>query len=145
MRLLIAALSILAVLFPCVLLLPASWGFSIDWVNHLWLTWMQSREIQAAGLPSLFLNVYPLGVFYPNFMFYGGTLYAIGGYLMVTTREPVGGVRGDAGRRDLCRVWRNALGGKTARIARAERTYRTDRCRVGGLLPVARLRSRLVA
>jgi hypothetical protein len=37
MRLLIAALSILAVLFPCVLLLPASWGFSIDWVNHLWL------------------------------------------------------------------------------------------------------------
>lgn len=64
-------------------------GFVDDWVNHLWLTWMQSREIKATGHPSLFLNASPLGVFYPNFAFYGGTLYAIGGYLMVATGSPV--------------------------------------------------------
>ncbi len=65
-------------------------GFIDDWVNHLWLTWMQSREIKATGWPSLFLNAEPMGVFYPNFAFYGGTLYAFGGYLMVLTGTPVG-------------------------------------------------------
>jgi hypothetical protein len=64
-------------------------GFIDDWVNHLWLTWMQSREIRATGHPGLFLHAEPLGVFYPNFAFYGGTLYAIGGYLMVLTGAPV--------------------------------------------------------
>jgi hypothetical protein len=64
-------------------------GFVDDWVNHLWLTWMQSREITATGHPSLFLNVEPLGAFYPNFAFYGGTLYGFGGYLMALTGEPV--------------------------------------------------------
>ena len=64
-------------------------GFIDDWVNHMWLTWMQSRQIRATGLPSLFLNADPLGVFYPNFLFYGGTLYAVGGYLMVVTGAPV--------------------------------------------------------
>jgi hypothetical protein len=63
-------------------------GFIDDWVNHLWLTWMQSREIRATGHPSLFVNAEPLGVFYPNFAFYGGTLYGIGGYLMVLTGAP---------------------------------------------------------
>jgi hypothetical protein len=63
-------------------------GFIDDWVNHLWLTWMESREISATGHPSLFLNVEPLGVFYPNFAFYGGTLYGVGGYLMVLTGAP---------------------------------------------------------
>jgi hypothetical protein len=60
-------------------------GFIDDWVDHLWLTWLQSREIRATGHPSLFLNAEPLGVFYPHFAFYGGTLYALGGYLMVLT------------------------------------------------------------
>jgi hypothetical protein len=64
-------------------------GFIDDWVNHLWLTWLQSREISATGHPSLFINVEPLGVFYPNFAFYGGTLYALGGYLMAMTGAPV--------------------------------------------------------
>jgi hypothetical protein len=64
-------------------------GFVDDWLDHLWLTWMQSREIEATGHPSLFLNAEPLGVFYPNFAFYGGTLYSIGGYLMALTGAPV--------------------------------------------------------
>jgi hypothetical protein len=65
-------------------------GFIDDWVNHLWLAWQQSRAIEANGLPSLFLNVHGLGVFYPNFLFYGGTLYAAAGYLIVLTGAPVG-------------------------------------------------------
>lgn len=64
-------------------------GFIDDWVNHLWLSWQQSRAIDANGLPSLFLNVHGLGVFYPNFLFYGGTLYAAAGYLIVLTGAPV--------------------------------------------------------
>lgn len=81
---------------PCVVLLllaaPALFtnsGFVDDWVNHLWLMWLQSREISATGHPSLFINVEPLGAFYPNFAFYGGTLYAVGGYLTVLTGAPV--------------------------------------------------------
>jgi hypothetical protein len=64
-------------------------GFVDDWVNHMWLTWMESREVTATGHPSLFLNAEPLGVFYPNYAFYGGTLYGLGGYLMALTGAPV--------------------------------------------------------
>lgn len=84
--LLIPLLVVLMLMAPA---LFTSSGFVDDWVNHLWLTWLQSREISATGHPSLFLNAEPLGVFYPNFAFYGGTLYAIGGYLMVITGAPV--------------------------------------------------------
>ena len=82
------------ILVVVVLLLAApalftSSGFVDDWVNHMWLTWLQSRQIRSSGFPSLFIHVDPLGVFYPNFAFYGGTLYAIGGYLMVLTGAPV--------------------------------------------------------
>jgi hypothetical protein len=55
----------------------------------MWLTWMQAREISETGQPSLFLNAEPLGAFYPNFAFYGGTLYALGGYFMVITGSTV--------------------------------------------------------
>lgn len=66
----------------------SSSGFVDDWVNHLWLAWIQSREIRQTGLPSLFVHADGLGVFYPNFLFYGGTLYAVAGYLMVLTGAP---------------------------------------------------------
>jgi hypothetical protein len=64
-------------------------GFVDDWVNHLWLTWLQSREISATGVPSLFLNAEPMGVFYPNYAFYGGSIYALGGYLTAATGAPI--------------------------------------------------------
>ena len=83
---LIAALVVLLLAAPA---LFTSSGFVDDWVNHMWLTWLQSRQIRASGFPSLFIHVNPLGVFYPNFALYGGTLYAIGGYLMVLTGAPV--------------------------------------------------------
>jgi hypothetical protein len=83
------AIATVVLVVLCAPALFTSNGFVDDWVNHLWLTWMQSREIRATGHPSIFLNADPLGAFYPNFAFYGGTLYAIGGYLMVLTGAPV--------------------------------------------------------
>jgi hypothetical protein len=83
---LIAAAVILLLCSPA---LFTNSGFIDDWVDHLWLSWMQSREIAATGHPSLFFNAEPMGVFYPNFAFYGGTLYAIAGYMSVITGSPV--------------------------------------------------------
>ena len=54
--------------------------FNEDWINHLWFIWHQSLTIRADHLPSLFLD-YSHAVFYPQFAFYGGTLYALAGTL----------------------------------------------------------------
>jgi hypothetical protein len=71
--LLIAALVVLAVAAP--MLLTDS-GFSLDFTNHLWLTWVAGKELVQSGHPSYFLNATGVGIFYPYFAFYGGTLYA---------------------------------------------------------------------
>lgn len=54
--------------------------FNKDWLNHLWYLWHQSRAIGANHLPSLFLD-YSHAVFYPQYAFYGGTIYALTGTL----------------------------------------------------------------
>lgn len=54
--------------------------FTGDWPAQLWFLWKQSMAIKADHLPSLFLN-YPYGVLYPEYAFYGGTLYALTGTL----------------------------------------------------------------
>ncbi len=54
--------------------------FNGDWMGQVWFMWQQSLAIRANHLPSLFLN-YPYGVFYPQYAFYGGTLYALTGTL----------------------------------------------------------------
>jgi hypothetical protein len=51
-----------------------------DWTHHLWLIWHQSQTIRADHHPSLFLN-YSHSVLYPQYAFYGGTIYAIAGTL----------------------------------------------------------------
>lgn len=51
-------------------------GFSLDFTNHLWLTWAAGRAFIEAGHPSYFINAEGIGVFCPFFAFYGGTLYA---------------------------------------------------------------------
>jgi hypothetical protein len=56
-------------------------GFVLDFTNHLWLVWVAGKTLAAAGHPSYFVNATPLGVFYPWFAFYGGTLYTITGGL----------------------------------------------------------------
>lgn len=56
--------------------------FNEDWSNHLWYLWHQSRAIADAHRPSLFLS-YSGGVLYPFYAFYGGTLYALAGALVL--------------------------------------------------------------
>jgi hypothetical protein len=51
-----------------------------DWGTHLWYMWNQSMAIRSNHQPSLFLN-YSHSVFYPEYAFYGGTLYAVVGTL----------------------------------------------------------------
>jgi hypothetical protein len=54
-------------------------AFGPDWNNHLYVLWKQSRSIDAMGHPSLFVSNDLQGVLYPQFAFYGGTLYSIFG------------------------------------------------------------------
>jgi hypothetical protein len=61
-------------------MLFTSAGLNSDFTNHLWLAWVAGKELAQAGYPSYFLNVsVALGVFYPFFAFYGGTLYTLTG------------------------------------------------------------------
>lgn len=52
--------------------------FDADWLVHLYYIWHQSVAIHDNYHPSLFLN-YFYQVFYPQYAFYGGTLYALAG------------------------------------------------------------------
>jgi hypothetical protein len=61
-------------------MLFTSAGFNEDWINHLWYMWNQSQALRANLHPSYFLN-YSHSVFYPEYAFYGGTLYAVSGTL----------------------------------------------------------------
>jgi len=78
-----------AVLVVAAPLLLTSSGFAGDFTNHLWAVWTAGRNLVHAGHPSYFINAEGLGVFYPFFAFYGGTLYAITGALAELTGDPV--------------------------------------------------------
>jgi hypothetical protein len=71
-------------LAACLLLLSpmllTNRSFGPDWTNHLWALSTQGDAISGGG-PSLYFHVDILGVFYPFYAFYGGSLYAIGGGL----------------------------------------------------------------
>lgn len=62
--------------------------FSSDWGNHLWIVSEQGLNIERLGQPSYFLQS-SLGAFYPYFAFYGGTLYAVLGYVSWLTSPEV--------------------------------------------------------
>ena len=74
--LLIAAGVVVVVAAP---LLFTSSGFGLDFTNHLWLSWAEGKGLAQAGHPDYFVNAPGVGVFYPIFAFYGGSLYAIVG------------------------------------------------------------------
>ncbi len=73
---------------PAVLLIGAlTWplyfsssSFLGSWLLDLWFMWKQSLSLSAGHLPGLFLN-YQSGVFYPEYVFYGGTLFTLTGAL----------------------------------------------------------------
>ncbi|HEY3758961.1 MAG TPA: hypothetical protein VGL37_04325 [Solirubrobacteraceae bacterium] len=54
--------------------------FNEDWAHHLWFMWNQSLALRDNYHPTLFLNA-TYSVFYPEYAFYGGTLYVLGGAL----------------------------------------------------------------
>jgi hypothetical protein len=54
--------------------------FASDWGNHYWLIYMQGLNIGSLGAPSIYLQS-TLGAFYPYYAFYGGTFYAVTGFL----------------------------------------------------------------
>ncbi|MCW3018372.1 MAG: hypothetical protein JWN10_680 [Solirubrobacterales bacterium] len=84
---LIGAAAVLLVAAP---LLFTSSGFAPDFTNHLWLNWVEGTSLLQAGHPSYFLNAHDIGVFYPFFAFYGGTLYTIvGGISDLLGGQPV--------------------------------------------------------
>jgi len=83
----IAASAVLLVAAP---LLFTRSGFALDFTNHLWLSWVQGNGLAQAGHPVYFLNARGIGVFYPWFAFYGGTLYAIvGGLSDLLGEQPI--------------------------------------------------------
>ncbi len=74
--LLVAAVAVLGVSSP---MLFTESGLNGDFTNHLWASWAAGNSLVAAGHPSYFLNATQVGVFYPWFAFYGGSLYMIVG------------------------------------------------------------------
>ena len=60
-------------------------GFSQDFTNALWLIWVAGHHFGHSLWPSYFLNINApgtiTGVFYPEYAFYGGSLYAATGAL----------------------------------------------------------------
>jgi len=56
-----------------------------DWSNHLFVIDQSRAAIASTGLPTYVLNTAGTGLLYPFMLFYGGSLYALGGYLSVLT------------------------------------------------------------
>jgi hypothetical protein len=82
----VAALGLAAVLigilaWPLVFT-DGTFSSTSDWASHLRVMWLQSLEIRANFHPSLFSND-AHSVFYPEYAFYAGTLYAVIGSLSV--------------------------------------------------------------
>jgi hypothetical protein len=55
----------------------------IEWGNSLWLIERQAGSMRELGHPSYFLQTEATGAFYPQFLFYGGALFALAGGLAI--------------------------------------------------------------
>ncbi len=81
--------TLVVVLIAAPMLFTSS-GFAVDFTNHLWLIWAAGHALVQSGHPSYFLNATGMGVFYPWFAFYGGTLYMIvGGISEIIGGHPI--------------------------------------------------------
>ncbi len=90
-------------LFAATLIVALTWPiingtnvYFTDWPVHLWFLRHQGHSLLHEGRPSLLVHGND-GAFYPFFAFYGGTLYAIGGVVVVAL--------GGAGRHGFAVVW----------------------------------------
>jgi hypothetical protein len=68
-------------------------AFFGDWGNHLYLVDQQTRWLHSHLLPTYFLHSVESGVFYPHYLFYGGSLYAVTGWLGVLLGSSVNAYR----------------------------------------------------
>ncbi|HSZ68974.1 MAG TPA: hypothetical protein VK756_01300 [Solirubrobacteraceae bacterium] len=82
-----AARAAILTLAPILLVGTLAWpmlfthaGFNEDWIHHLWFVWNQSLALRDNHEPTFFIN-YTHSVFYPEYAFYGATLYVIVGSL----------------------------------------------------------------
>jgi hypothetical protein len=82
LELLIPVVAGLAFLSPMLL---THRGFGVDWTNHLWLIQEQAEAIRALGHPSRFISAAPMGALYPEFAFYGSSMYTVVGAVSVLT------------------------------------------------------------
>jgi len=76
----IGVLVIALLALPAVLSTHAFFG---DWGNHLHLVDQQARWVRHHFFPTYFLHSTQSGAFYPQYMFYGGSLYTVTGWLGV--------------------------------------------------------------
>jgi hypothetical protein len=75
-----------ALVLPALLTTRAFFG---DWGNHLYVLDQQTRWLRHHGLPAYFLHSAESGVFYPKYMFYGGSLFTVTAWLGVVLGSPV--------------------------------------------------------
>lgn len=61
-------------------MIVTSRAYASDWSNNLWFVWEQSLNIKTLGLPSYFVQS-EIGAFFPQFLFYGGTLFSVVGFV----------------------------------------------------------------
>ncbi len=54
-------------------------AYAADWSNNLWFLWEQSLNIKTLGYPSYFVQS-GIAAFFPQFLFYGGTLFTVTGF-----------------------------------------------------------------
>lgn len=54
-----------------------AWG---EWANAYYFLTIDADAVRSGGLPTRFIHSAPSGVFYPNFVFYGGGLFAVLAY-----------------------------------------------------------------
>jgi hypothetical protein len=79
-----------ALVLPILLTKRAFFG---DWGNHLYVVDQQTRWLRHHGLPTYFLHSGESGVFYPQYMFYGGSLYTVTAWLGVLLGSSVNAYR----------------------------------------------------
>jgi hypothetical protein len=61
-------------------------SYASDWSNNLWLVYEQSLNVRELGHPSYFVQS-SIGAFYPQFLFYGGTLFSVAGTIAALAGE----------------------------------------------------------
>ena len=81
------AIATIAVVLIASPLLFTNNGFAPDLTGDMWLGGLQRQMIAAHLHPTLFLQTQQIGVFDPQFAFYGGTLFALSGMLAIILGE----------------------------------------------------------